>query len=69
MPRTVMCGLFDKWSGAGSVLEIELEKDLRIPLKFIDAAIPDEAVYKWNISNVYAMCASAWHTELVKEER
>lgn len=69
VPRTVMCGLFDKWSGAGSVLEIELEKDLRIPLKFIDAAIPDEAVYKWNISNVYAMCASAWHTELVKEER
>lgn len=69
VPRTVMCGLFDKWSGAGSVLEIELEKDLWIPLKFIDAAIPDEAVYKWNISNVYAMCASAWRTELVKEEQ
>lgn len=69
VPRTVMCGLFDKWSGAGSVLEIKLEKDLRIPLKFIDAAIPDEAVSRWNISNVYAMCASAWRTELVKEER
>ena len=69
VPRTVMCGLFDKWSGAGSVLEIKLEKDLRIPLKFIDAAIPDEAVFKWNISNVYAMCVSAWRTELVKEEQ
>lgn len=69
VPRTVRCGLFDRWSGAGSVLEIKLEKDLRIPLKFIDAAIPDEAVFKWNISNVYAMCASVWRTELVRKEQ
>lgn len=68
VPRTVMCGLFDKWSGAGSVLEIALEKDLRIPLKFIDGAVPDEAVSGWNIGNVYGMCASAWKTELIKEE-
>lgn len=68
VPRTITCGLFDKWSGAGSVLEIALEKDLQIPLKFIDWAVPDEVVSRWNIGNVYGMCASAWHTELIKEE-
>lgn len=29
------CGLYDPWSGGGSVLEIELEKDVELPIKAI----------------------------------
>ncbi len=57
--KTVMAGLFDPWNGGGSVLEIELEKDVRLPIKFIRSALPDGAD-GYGVDSVYGLCGSAW---------
>ena len=64
--KETMTGLFNPWSGAGSVLEVELEKDVRLPLKFIYSALPDGAG-RWkygSVGDVYGMCGSAWRDSL-----
>ena len=61
-----MTGLFSPWNGAGSVLEVELEKDVRLPVKFIYSALPDGAS-RWkygSVADVYGMCGSAWRDTL-----
>lgn len=64
--KETMCGLYDYWSGGGSVLEVELEKDVRVPVKYIYSALPDGAGPGYSIENVYGMCKSAWE-DTVKE--
>ena len=61
--KETMTGLFDFMTGGGSVLEIELEKDVDIPIKFVRSATPDVndcQGIKWSIGDVYGMCGSAW---------
>lgn len=60
-------GLYDPWNGGGSVLEIELEKDVELPVKFIRSALPDGGD-GYSISNVYGLCGSVWR-DTVKEIR
>ena len=62
--KSVNCGLVDFWSGAGSVLEIDLEKDVRLPLRYISSALPDE-VHGYSVKSIYGMDDSYW-TEAVK---
>ena len=65
--RDTMCGLFDPWDGGGSVLEIQLEKDVRIPVRYIWAALPDGCGRgRYDVGDVYGMCASAWRDTLLK---
>jgi hypothetical protein len=59
LDKSVMCGLFDPWYGGGSVLEIELDKDVKIPVKYIRSCLPDGGD-GYSIENVYGMCGSAW---------
>ena len=64
--KETMTGLFNPWSGAGSVFEIKLEKDVRLPLKFVYSALPDGAG-RWrygSVGDVYGMCGSAWRDSL-----
>ncbi len=58
-------GLFDPWSGGGSMFEIELEKDVRLPIKFIRSALPDGAD-GYSVESVYGMPGSCWR-DVVKE--
>lgn len=58
-------GLYDPWSGGGSVLEVELEKDVELPVKFIRSALPDGGD-GYSIAEVYGMCGSVWR-ETLKE--
>ena len=37
----VTCGLYDPWNGGGSLLEIELEKDFVLPVRYIRSALVD----------------------------
>lgn len=60
-------GLYDPWGGGGSVLEIELEKDVELPVKFIRSALPDGGD-GYSISNVYGLCGSVWR-DTIKEIR
>ena len=67
LSKETMCGLFDPWAGGGSVLEIQLEKDVRIPIRFIWSALPDGCGHgHYDVGSVYGMCASAWQDTLVK---
>lgn len=60
--KDTMCGLFDPWGGGGSVLEIELDKDVVLPIKYIWKANIEKRGGSWNygIDEVYGLCSSAW---------
>ena len=56
------CGLFDPWSGGGSVLEIACEKDIEIPFENIWKFYIDEKRSNRydSIHNVYGTDSSLW---------
>ena len=60
------CGLFNPWQGGGSLLEIELPDDLKIPIKAIFAAEIDvnKSKYGYSVMDVYGLCKSAWKKTL-----
>ena len=62
--KETSCGLYDAWSGAGSVLEIEPEKDIEIPLKFVDSILPD-GCRGYSVRNIYGVCGSLWSDNAV----
>lgn len=64
--KDTVTGLFDPWFGGGSVLEIQLEKDVRLPIRYIKSALPD-GCDGYSINSVYGLCGSAWESDAVKE--
>lgn len=58
-------GLYDPWCGGGSCFEIELERDVKLPIKYIRSALPDGGD-GYSIDSVYGMCGSAWKSGGVK---
>ena len=52
-------GLFNPWDGGGSLFEIELEKDVEIPCKFIHSIEPD-GYYRYDVKDVYGVVDSFW---------
>ncbi len=64
--KETMCGLYDPWDGGGSLFEIELKKDLYIPLKFIWAAKPDGCVGRYSVTECYGMNSAAWRDTLLR---
>ena len=59
LDKKTMCGLFNPWCGGGSVLEIELERDVEIPIRFIRSALPDGSD-GYGVDDVYGLIGSAW---------
>lgn len=57
--KDICCGLFDKWSGAGGLLGIQLEKDMEIYANEIYSAKVDES-FKYNIHDVYGVTDGLW---------
>ena len=62
LDKKAECGLFDPWSGGGSVLEIACEKDIEIPFKNIWKFYIDEKRSNRydSIHNVYGTDSSLW---------
>lgn len=64
------CGLFDRWNGGGSCFEIELDNDVKLPIKYIWKAEVERhrgsGYGPYGIDEVYGMCGSAWR-ECIKE--
>lgn len=60
--RSVMVGLFDAWSGGGSVLEIELEKDVILDSRMIHTIQVEgaETYGQHNVDSVYGLVSRAW---------
>jgi len=59
LDKSAVCGLYDTWSGAGSLLEIVLEQDVVLPIKYISTAWPDGG-RGYSVAKVYGMCHSMW---------
>lgn len=59
LDKATETGLYDPWNGGGSVFEIQLEKDVKLPVKYIRSALPDGGDGH-SVGSVYGMCGSAW---------
>ena len=60
------CGLYDPWGGGGSILELQLEKDVRLPIRFIRSATVDGGD-GCSIRNVYGTDSSIYREDVVKK--
>lgn len=65
LDKNTETGLYDPWYGGGSMFDIELEKDVKLPIKYIRSALPDGGD-GYAVKDVYAMCATAWRHGGVK---
>lgn len=61
LSKDTLCGLYDSINGGGSMLEIELEKDVKIPLQYIWRIETNK-----DIQGCYGMTESCWK-ETVKK--
>lgn len=59
------CGLYDPWSGAGSILEMSLDKDVKLPMKFISTSWPD-GCRGYGVGSIYGMLSSFWKSGITK---
>ena len=59
------CGLYDLWGGGGSILELQLEKDVRLPIRFIRSATVDGGD-GCSIRNVYGTDSSIYRDVIKK---
>lgn len=67
LDKKTMCGLFNSWDGGGSVLEIKLDKDVELPLKYCKFAVDGCHMQgRWDVNEVYGLIGSCWK-ETVKE--
>ena len=60
LDKNTMTGLYNQWDGGGSLFEIELEKDVKVPIKYIRSALPDGSDGNWSVENVYGMMQKSW---------
>ena len=65
LDKTTKTGLYDLWYGAGSMFDIQLARDVKLPVKYIRSALPDGGD-GYAVKDVYAMCAAAWRHGGVK---
>ena len=65
LDKATETGLYDPWHGGGSCFEIELEQDVKLPVKYIRSALPDGGD-GYSVEEVYGMCGSAWQRGGVK---
>lgn len=61
LSKETVCGLYDSWHGGGSVLGIELEKDVKIPIHFIESIVDTK-----ELQSVYGLTSECWQ-ETVKQ--
>lgn len=66
LDRRTETGLYDPWNGGGSIFEIQLKKDVCLPIRFIRSALPDGGD-GYSIESVYGMCCSVWREDMVKK--
>ena len=68
LDKRATCGLFDMWSGGGSILDICCEKDVEIPFENIWKFYVDESRSRRydSIHNVYGTDSSRWRNCLKK---
>ena len=61
--KDIMCGLFNAWNGCGSILEIQLEKDIKINVKnifHIQVENIKNDYPSYTVNDVYGLVGSCW---------
>lgn len=66
LSKDTTCGLYDSWNGSGSILEIKLEKDVRLPFRCIASADHD-GCHGYGIREIYGCGSELWNDDAVKE--
>lgn len=66
LKKETMCGLYDSWNGSGSVLEIELDKDVKLPIKYCVFCVDGCKMHGYDVDDVYGLVGSCWK-ETLKE--
>jgi len=64
-PKNSMLGIYNKWQGAGSVLEIALDKPFVCPAKMVwDMQVEDShRKYEYSVNETYGLIGSCWKAE------
>lgn len=65
LSKDTTCGLYDSWNGSGSILEIKLEKDVRLPFRCIASADHD-GCHGYGIRKIYGCGSELWSDNAVK---
>lgn len=63
--KKVNCGYVNTWNGSGSMLEIQLEKDIEIEVQYIEEIIPDKLVSGYGINEIYGLCDDFWNGKIL----
>lgn len=58
--KSAVCGLYNAWNGGGSILEIELDKDVEVPSNLIFKACEDHSLAYQGIHGVYGTSDGLW---------
>ena len=66
LDKRTMCGLYNSWDGGGSVLEIELDKDVKLPIKYARICVEGCKMCGYDVDEVYGLVGSCWK-DTVKE--
>lgn len=66
LDKKTMCGLYDPWGGSGSVLEIELDNDVKLPIKYAEICVEGCKMRGYDVDEVYGLIRSCWG-DTVKE--
>lgn len=66
LDKSTMCGLYDSWCGAGSILEIELDKDVNVPIKYAKFAVDGLKMYGYDVDEVYGLTSNCWRNTLME---
>lgn len=61
--KNVDCTLYDYWAGGGGCWGIELEKDVKLPIKFIHKAVPDGSL-DYSMKSCYGCTSECWKKAL-----
>lgn len=66
LSKDTTCGLYDSWNGSGSVLEIKLEHDVRLPFRCLYSAQHD-GCRGYGIGEIYGCSSELWNDDAIKE--
>lgn len=61
-----MCGLYNPWSGGGSVMEVQLDKDVRLPVMFAEICVEGCKSRGYDVGEVYGLCKDCWKESVKK---
>ena len=59
------CGLVDFWYGAGSLLEVDLDKPVTLPKGTFNAVVDKANPYGYSVEQIYGMLSSFWKSNAV----